>query len=121
MHPWWSEDVMKKTVNSSQVNDRLPGFAGRRARNGRPKNTTTRNCKRRTRNIVRLADMKKASVSGPFGDDGQFAEFRFQVASIEKHAPCRKRIRVKAGSGNRPSSLDGSEGSSLISTLRYVP
>jgi uncharacterized protein YciI len=86
MHPWWSEDVMKKPTSPIKLTTAYLGLL-KRGDKWTPEKTpaTAELQKAHIANIVRLAEMKKLVVAGPFGDDGQLRGiFVFKVASIEE-------------------------------------
>jgi uncharacterized protein YciI len=86
MHPWWSEDVMKKPTAPVKLTTAYLGLL-KRGEKWTPEKTpaTAELQKAHLANIVRLAEMKKLVVAGPFGDDGQLRGiFVFKVASLEE-------------------------------------
>lgn len=86
MHPWWSEDVMKKPTKPVKLTTAYLGLL-KRGEKWTPEKTpaTAELQNAHLANIVRLAEMKKLVVAGPFGDDGQLRGiFVFNVASIEE-------------------------------------
>lgn len=86
MHPWWSEDVMKKPASPISMTTAYLGFLTRGAK-WTPEQTpaTVELQKAHLANINRLAQMKKLVVAGPFGDDTPLRGiFVFRVASIEE-------------------------------------
>ena len=86
MHPWWSEDVMKKPSSPIKLTTAYLAFLTRGAK-WTPEKTpaTVELQKAHLANINRLAEMKKLVVAGPFGDDGQLRGiFVFKVASIDE-------------------------------------
>ena len=86
MHPWWSEDVMKKPASPITFTTAYLGFLKRGAK-WTPKQTpaTAELQKAHLANIYRLAEMKKLVVAGPFGDDTALRGiFVFKVASIDE-------------------------------------
>jgi uncharacterized protein len=86
MHPWWSEDVMKKPASPIKLETAFLGFLTRGAK-WTPEQTpaTEELQKAHMANIQRLAAMKKLVVAGPFGDDGNLRGiFVFRVASLDE-------------------------------------
>jgi uncharacterized protein YciI len=86
MHPWWSEDVMKKPTASTKFITAYLGFL-KRGDKWTPEKTpaTAELQKAHLANIHRLAEMKKLFVAGPFGDDGDLRGiFVFKVASLDE-------------------------------------
>ncbi len=86
MHPWWSEDVMKKPASPITMTTAYLGFLTRGAK-WTPEQTpaTAELQKAHLANIVRLAEMKKLVVAGPFGDNTSLRGiFVFKVASIDE-------------------------------------
>lgn len=86
MHPWWSEDIFKKAASPLKMNLVYFGFL-KRGPNRKPGDGDTPEIqelqKAHIANIVRLAEMKKLVVAGPFGDDGDLRGiFVFRVGSL---------------------------------------
>lgn len=84
MHPWWSEDVMKKPTSPIKMTTAYLGFLSRGPK-WTPERTpaTAELQKAHIANINRLAEMKKLVVAGPFGDNGPLRGiFVFKVASL---------------------------------------
>jgi uncharacterized protein YciI len=86
MHPWWSEDVMKKPSSPIKLTTAYLALLTRGAKWTPEKTPATEELqKAHIANIHRLADLKKLVVAGPFGDDGQLRGiFIFKVASIDE-------------------------------------
>ena len=86
MHPWWSEDVMKKPASPITMTTAYLGFLTRGANWTREQTPATAELqKAHLANIKRLAEMKKLVVAGPFGDDTTLRGiFVFKVASIDE-------------------------------------
>ncbi len=86
MHPWWSEDVMKKANTPIQMTTAYLGFLKRGAKWTAEKTPATEAIqKAHLANIGKLADTKKLVIAGPFGDNGDLRGiFVFKVASIEE-------------------------------------
>lgn len=84
MHPWWSEDVMKKTATPEKFTKAYLGFLYRGEKWTPEKTPATEELqKAHLANIVRLAALKKLVVAGPFGDDTPLRGiFVFRVASL---------------------------------------
>ena len=86
MHPWWSEDVMKKPASPIKLETAYLGFLTRGAK-WTPEQTpaTEELQKAHMANIQRLAAMKKLVVAGPFGDNGNLRGiFVFRAASLDE-------------------------------------
>lgn len=100
MHPWWSEDVMKKPTSPIKMTTAYLGLL-KRGDKWTPEKTpaTAELQKAHLANIMRLAETKKLVVAGPFGDDGELRGiFVFKVASIdEAKALAETDPAVKAG------------------------
>ena len=86
MHPWWSEDVMKKASSPIKLTMAYLGFLTRGAKWSPEKSPATEELqKAHLANIQKLAEMKKLVVAGPFGDNGQLRGiFVFKVPSLEE-------------------------------------
>jgi uncharacterized protein YciI len=86
LHPWWSEDVMKKTETPTKLMTAYLAFLVR-GEKWTPERTpqTEEIQKGHMANINRLAEMKKLVVAGPFGDNGTLRGiFVFRVGSMEE-------------------------------------
>lgn len=100
MHPWWSEDVMKKPSKPIKLTTAYLALLTRGAKWTPEKTPATEELqKAHIANIVRLANLKKLVVAGPFGDNGQLRGiFVFKVASLEEaRALTETDPAVKAG------------------------
>jgi len=100
MHPWWSEDVMKPPTSPIKMTTAYLAFLTRGAKWTPEKTPATEELqKAHIANIVRLADLKKLVVAGPFGDGGTLRGiFVFKVASLEEaRALSETDPAVKAG------------------------
>lgn len=86
VHPWWSEDVMKKAAAPLKFETAYLGFLSRGEKWTPEKTPATEDLqKAHLANINRLAQMKKLVVAGPFGDNGDLRGiFVFRVASLEE-------------------------------------
>ena len=86
LHPWWSEDVMKKTATPGKTMTAYLAFLVRGAKWTPEKTPETEAIqKAHLANIGKLAEMKKLVVAGPFGDDGTLRGiFVFRVNSLEE-------------------------------------
>ena len=86
MHPWWSEDVMKKPATPLKMTTAYLGLLTRGAKWTPEKTPATEELqKAHLANINRLAETKKLVVAGPFGDDGTLRGiFVFKVASLDE-------------------------------------
>ena len=86
LHPWWSEEVMKKTTTPGKTMTVYLAFLVRGEKWTPDKTPETEAIqKAHLANIGRLAEMKKLVVAGPFGDDGTLRGiFVFRVASLEE-------------------------------------
>jgi uncharacterized protein YciI len=86
LHPWWAEDVMKKTETPQKMETVYLAFLVR-GEKWTPERTpeTEEIQKAHLANIGRLAKMKKLVVAGPFGDNGNLRGiFVFRVNSLEE-------------------------------------
>lgn len=100
LHPWWSEEVMKKTTTPDKLMTAYIAFLVRGEKWTPDKTPETEAIqKAHLANIVRLAELKKLVVAGPFGDDGTLRGiFVFRVDSIdEARALAATDPAVKAG------------------------
>ncbi|MDQ6652650.1 MAG: YciI family protein [Acidobacteriota bacterium] len=86
IHPWWSEDVMKKPASPIKLTTAYLALLTRGPKWTPEKTPATEELQKAHRaNIRRLADMKKLVVAGPFGDDGFLRGiFVFRTASLEE-------------------------------------
>ncbi len=86
MHPWWSEDVMKKPSSPIKLTTAYLALLTRGAKWTPEKTPATEELqKAHMANIIRLAGMKKLVVAGPFGDNGQLRGiFVFKVSSLDE-------------------------------------
>jgi uncharacterized protein YciI len=89
MHPWWSEDIFQKAVTDPfKMEPVYFGFLkkGPNRKDGDDQKPEIQELqKAHIANIVRLANMKKMVMAGPFGDDGELRGiFVFRVASMKE-------------------------------------
>jgi uncharacterized protein YciI len=86
MHPWWSEDVLKKAAPTTKMEMAYLGFLSRGSTWTPEKTPASEELqKAHLANINRLAEMKKLVVAGPFGDDTNLRGiFVFRVGSLEE-------------------------------------
>jgi len=88
LHPWWSEDVMKKATIASppKLTTAYLAFLTRGEKWTPEKTPATEEIqKAHLANINKLAEMKKLVVAGPFGDNGRLRGiFVFKVNSIDE-------------------------------------
>ena len=86
LHPWWSEDVMKKTETPTKLMTAYLAFLVRGEKWTPEKTPQTEEIQKgHMANINRLAEMKKLVVAGPFGDNGTLRGiFVFRVDSLEE-------------------------------------
>jgi uncharacterized protein YciI len=86
LHPWWSEEVMKKTTTPEKMTTAYFAFLTRGAKWTPEKTPQTEAIQKgHMDNIMRLAAMKKLVVAGPFGDNGNYRGiFVFKVGSLEE-------------------------------------
>lgn len=84
MHPWWSEEVMKKTATPEKFTTAYLAFLTRGAKWTPEKTPQIEEIqKAHLANIGRLAETGKLVVAGPFGDDGTLRGiFVFKVATL---------------------------------------
>lgn len=100
LHPWWSEEVMKKTTTPDAMTTAYLAFLTRGEKWTPEKTPQTEAIqKAHMDNINRLAETKKLVVAGPFGDNGTLRGiFVFKVASLaEAQALAETDPAVKAG------------------------
>jgi uncharacterized protein YciI len=86
LHPWWSEDVMKKPTMPLKLTTAYLAFLTRGNKWTAEKTPATEAIqKAHLENINKLAEMKKLVVAGPFGDNGRLRGiFVFKVDSIDE-------------------------------------
>lgn len=86
MHPWWSEEVMKKPNSPIKFTTAYLGLLTRGAKWTPEKTPATEELqKAHMANINRLAETKKLVVAGPFGDNGTLRGiFVFKAATFEE-------------------------------------
>jgi uncharacterized protein len=86
IHPWWSEEVMKRTSTPETMTTAYLAFLTRGDKWTPEKTPQTEAIqKAHMDNINRLAETKKLVVAGPFGDNGTLRGiFVFKVASLEE-------------------------------------
>ena len=86
MHPWWSEDVIKKANPPFKFTTAFLAFLTRGDKWTPEKTPATDELqKAHIANIERLAALKKLVVAGPFGDSGTLRGiFVFRVDSLEE-------------------------------------
>jgi len=86
MHPWWAEEVMKKPSLPIKMTTAYLGILVRGPKWTPEKTPQTEELqKAHLANIIRLAEMKKLVVAGPFGDNGELRGiFVFKVASLDE-------------------------------------
>lgn len=88
IHPWWSEDIFKKLNMPLKLDTFYFGFLkkGPNRKDGDDKDPQIQELqKAHIANIVRLADLKKIVMAGPFGDDGELRGiFVFRVSSLKE-------------------------------------
>lgn len=89
MHPWWSEDIFKKAATEPLKMEAVYFGFLKKGPNRKEGDSDTPEIKKlqddHIANIVRLANMKKMVMAGPFGDDGELRGiFVFRVASMKE-------------------------------------
>ena len=86
MHPWWSEEVMKKATTPLKMTTAYLGFLSRGPKWTPEKTPATEELqKAHIANINRLAETKKLVMAGPFGDNGKLRGiFVFKVGSLSE-------------------------------------
>ena len=86
LHPWWAEDVMKKTQTPQKMETAYLAFLVRGEKWTAERTPQTEEIQNaHLANIGRLAAMKKLVVAGPFGDNGNLRGiFVFRVSSLEE-------------------------------------
>jgi uncharacterized protein YciI len=100
MHPWWSEDVMKKPSTPLKLTTAYLALLTRGSKWTPEKTPATEELQKgHMANILRLAELKKLVVAGPFGDNGTLRGiFVFKVGSLEEaRALTETDPAVKAG------------------------
>ena len=89
MHPWFSEDIYKKGSTAPLKMEKIYFGFLKRGPNRKEGDGNTPEIqelqKAHIANIVRLAELKKMILAGPFGDDGDLRGiFVFRVASLKE-------------------------------------
>ncbi|MCM3870267.1 MAG: YciI family protein [Pyrinomonadaceae bacterium] len=84
LHPWWSEEVMKKPTMPIKFATAYLAFLTRGPKWTAERTPQTEEIQKgHMANINRLAETKKLVVAGPFGDNGELrGMFVFKVASL---------------------------------------
>ncbi len=89
MHPWFSEDIYKKASTTPLKFEKIYFGFLKRGPNRKEGDGNTPEIKKlqddHIANIVRLANLKKMVMAGPFGDEGDLRGiFVFRVASMKE-------------------------------------
>jgi uncharacterized protein YciI len=102
MHPWWSQDILKKPNSPLKLNTVYLAFLkkGPNRKDGDDDTPRVQELqKAHIANIERLAKLGKIVVAGPFGDDGNLRGiFVFRVSSMaEAQNLCATDPMIKIG------------------------
>jgi len=109
MHPWWSEDVMKKPTAAAGLITAYLGFL-KRGEKWTPEKTpaTAELQKAHLANIYRLAEMKKLVVAGPLATmESSAASSYSRWLRLMKQKLWRKRIRLLKQAGWQSTCIRG--------------